>query len=160
MELHDDLLANINFKRIRQIVCVGRVGVTSALLHHVAQAGIELAWLYDDGRFAARLAPLSGGDPQLRIAQYQLATNATHSLKIALRFVIGKITNMRVGLLRAARARHLDFADRQDRLAAARAAAGETENLAALMGCEGAATRDYFGGLSATLGSQWGFASR
>jgi CRISPR-associated protein Cas1 len=73
VEIADELLANINLKRVRQIVCVGRVGVTSALLHHAAERGVELAWLYDDGALAARLNTLAGGDPELRLAQYRVA---------------------------------------------------------------------------------------
>jgi CRISP-associated protein Cas1 len=119
VEKADDLLANINVNRVRQIVCVGRVGVTSALLHHVTERGIDLAWLYDDGRFAARLTPLSGGgDPELRLAQYRTVMDGPAALRIARQFVAGKITNMRVGLLRAARAQ-----DRPD-LARPPAAAG------------------------------------
>jgi CRISP-associated protein Cas1 len=162
VEKADELLANVNFRRVRQIVCVGRVGVTSALLHHVAERGIDLAWLYDDGRYAARLTTLScGGDPELRLAQYQAALDERRRLQIARQFVAGKITNMRVGLLRAARSQEQPaLADHQPRLFAARSTALAATNIAELMGCEGAATRDYFDGLSRVLGSEWGFTAR
>jgi CRISPR-associated protein Cas1 len=162
VEKADELLANVNFNRVRQIVCVGRVGVTSTLLRHVAERGIDLAWLYEDGRYAARLTTLSGGgDPELRLAQYQAALDERRGLRIARQFVAGKITNMRVGLLRAARSQEQPgLADRQPRLAAARTTALAAANITALMGCEGAATRDYFDGLSRILGSEWGFTTR
>jgi CRISPR-associated protein Cas1 len=161
VEHDDDLLANINFKRVRQIVCVGRVGVTSTLLHRVAERGAELAWLFDDGRFAARLAPMSGGDPQLRLAQYRAATDDRQALHIARSMVAGKITNMRVGLLRAARTQQQpELADHQQRLAATRANALEAANTAELMGHEGRATRGYFDGLGRILGELWNFTTR
>ena len=162
IEKADELLANVNFKRVRQIVCVGRVGVTSALLHHIAERGIDLAWLYEDGRYAARLTTLSGGgDPELRLAQYQELLDERRRLRIARQFVAGKITNMRVGLLRAARSQEQpELADRQPRPAAARTTALAAASIAELMGCEGAATRDYFDGLSRVLGSEWGFTTR
>ena len=114
--------------RVRQIVCVGRVGVTSALLRHIAERGIDLAWLYDDGRYAARLTTLSGGGDVER-----------RGLRIARQPVAGKITNMQVGLLRAARSREQpDLAGRQPRLAAARTTALAATTIAERMGCEGA----------------------
>lgn len=161
VEHDDELLANINFKRVRQIVCVGRVGVTSALLHRVAERGVELAWLYDDGKFAGRLTTLTGGNPELRLAQYRAAIDDNHALRVARQIVAGKITNMRVGLLRAARNQlQPELADRQGRLAAHRSAALEAASIAELMGCEGAATRDYFAGLGAILGPDWAFTTR
>jgi CRISPR-associated endonuclease Cas1 len=78
--------------------------VTSALLHQVAERGLDLAWLYADGAFAARLTP--------------------------------------------------------QRLAAGRVNALAATNTAELMGCEGAATRDYFDGLGHILGTEWGFTTR
>lgn len=159
---HDgELLANVNFKRIRQIVCIGRVGVTSTLLHRVVERGVDLAWLFDDGRFAGRLTTLAGGDPELRIAQYRVATDGNRALRIARQVVAGKITNMRVGLLRAARTQlHAELADGQSRLAAARTNALTASSIPELMGYEGAATRDYFTGFGAILGADWEFVTR
>ncbi len=161
VEHDDELLANINFGRVRQIVCIGRVGVTSTLLHRVVEHGVDLAWLYDDGRFAARLASLDGTDPELRLAQYRAAVDENRALRVAQQLVAGKITNMRVGLLRAARTQQQpQLSDHQQRLAAARTSALDAGNTAQLMGCEGAATRDYFDGLSRILGQPWGFTTR
>ncbi len=157
----DRLLANVNLKRVRQIVCFGRVGVTSTLLQRVVERGIELTWLYEDGQHSARVAGLDGTDPELRLAQYRTADDDRRALRIARHLVAGKITNMRVGLLRAARTQQApELADRHSRLAAARQSALTADNTAELMGYEGSATRDYFAGLSQILGPQWGFTTR
>ncbi|KXK58998.1 hypothetical protein AWW66_26575 [Micromonospora rosaria] len=157
----DRLLANVNLKRVRQIVCFGRVGVTSTLLQRIVERGIELAWLYEDGRHAARVSGLDGTDPEVRLAQYRAADDARQALRIARQLVAGKVTNMRVGLLRAARAQQApELADRQARLATARQSALIADSTAELMGYEGSATRDYFAGLSQILGPEWGFTTR
>ncbi|RKN33826.1 CRISPR-associated endonuclease Cas1 [Micromonospora musae] len=157
----DRLLANVNLKRVRQIVCFGRVGVTSTLLQRVVERGIELAWLYEDGRHAARVSGLDGTDPELRLAQYRAAGDDRRALRIARQMVAGKVTNMRVGLLRAARAQQApELAERQARLAAARQSALAADSAAELMGYEGSATRGYFAALAQILGPEWGFTSR
>lgn len=105
VEKGDELLANMVLKRVRQIICVGWVGITTTLLHRVTQIGIDLLWLHGDTRYAARLMPLSRGDAQLRLTQYAVASDDSAALEIARKFVAGKIANMRVGLMRAACAR-------------------------------------------------------
>src|SRR5262249_37767988 len=69
----DTLLANLHLRRVRQIVCVGRVGVTSALIHRAVTDGIGLVWLDDTGRYAGRLAPLEAVDRDARLAHYRAA---------------------------------------------------------------------------------------
>jgi CRISPR-associated protein Cas1 len=114
------LLSNLNLKRVRQVVCVGRVGVTSALVHRAVAEDIELIWLDDDGRYSGRLTRLEHGDAELRLAQYRAASDERVALRIARHLVAGKITNMRVGLLRAARNRDQpDLAEHSNRLAEA-----------------------------------------
>jgi CRISP-associated protein Cas1 len=157
----DTLLANLHLHRVRQVVCVGRVGVTSALIHRAVTDDIRLIWLDDTGRYAGRLATLEGGDIEVRLAQYRAAGQDRTALRLARHFVAGKITNMRVGLLRAARAQHqADLADHSSRLAALRQAALAATNHTEIMGYEGAATRDYFDAFGRILGPDWAFTHR
>jgi CRISPR-associated protein Cas1 len=161
VEKDEELLASIALKRVRQIVCEGRVGVTSTLLHRALEAGIHLVWLHHDGRYAGRLTPLTGGDAGLRLAQYEAVRDQEAALGVARRIVAGKITNMRAGLLRAARAQELPDVDVvAKRLGASRVGALTADSNTQLMGIEGAATRDYFGALAQIIGPDWGFESR
>jgi len=68
IENGDTLLANINLKRVRQIICYGRIGVTSTLLQRAVERGVDLAWLYDDGRLAARVSGLESTNLGLSLA--------------------------------------------------------------------------------------------
>lgn len=161
VENADELLANVNLNRVRQIICYGRVGATSTLLHRVVERGIDLTWLYEDGQLAARVCGLEGTNPELRLAQYQAAIDERRALRVARHIVAGKITNMRVGLLRAARYQDdAELAAGHERLRDARASALTATNPAELMGVEGAATRDYFISLARAVGPEWSFTSR
>ncbi|MCW2914732.1 MAG: CRISPR-associated endonuclease Cas1 [Actinomycetia bacterium] len=161
VEAGEELLANIHLNRVRQVVCQGRVGVTSTLLHRFAEQRLDLVWLHDDGRYAARLAPLTGGDATRRLWQYAVVSDPGAALRVARPIVAGKIANMRSGLLRAARSQdHPDIAEHSDRLSAARLSALDADSAMVLLGHEGTATRDYFAGLALTLGPEWGFTSR
>jgi CRISPR-associated protein Cas1 len=140
---------------------LGRVGITSTLLHRVVERGIDLAWLYEDGRLAARVSGPDGANPELRLAQYKIAVDERRALQIARNIVAGKITNMRVGLLRAAR--HQDdphLAAGHEHLRTARTSALAATSHAEVMGHEGAATREYFAGLARIIGPSWSFTSR
>lgn len=161
VESGDELLENVHLNRVRQVVCQGRVGVTSTLLHRFAERSLDLVWLYADGGYAARLAPLTGGHATRRLAQYGFVTDPDKALSIARLIVAGKIANMRSGLLRAARSQDKpDIAGHAERLAEARLAALEADSPVSLLGYEGSATRDYFGGLALTFGAEWNFVSR
>jgi CRISPR-associated protein Cas1 len=157
----DRLLVNLNLKRVRQVVCAGRVGVTSGLVQRAARDGIDLVWLFDDGRYAGGLDRLERGDPELRLAQYRVADDNHRALRLAHGFVAGKITNLRVGMLRAARGRDQpELAEHSGRLESARRSALRAGSRMELMGCEGAASRDYFDALGRILGPEWAFHSR
>lgn len=68
---------------------------------------------------------------------------------------------MRVGLLRAARSQDdPQLAAGHERLRTAHRSALDAASQAELMGCEGAATRDYFAGLARIIGSEWSFTGR
>src|SRR5262249_61827656 len=102
-----------------------------------------------------------GADSGLGRPMPHAAAQDRTALRLARHFVAGKITNMRVGLLRAARAQHqADLADHSSRLAALRQAALAATNHTEVMGYEGAATRDYFDAFGRILGPDWAFTHR
>ena len=141
VEAGEDLLANIHLNRVRQVVCQGRAGVTSTLPQRFIQRRIDLVRLYENGGYAGRLTPPTGTEVNARLAQYRSVGTAGAALRIARRIVAGKITNMRTGLLRAARFQEQpQIAEHAERLAAARQAALTADHTTSLLGCEGAAT--------------------
>lgn len=52
-------------------------------MHRAVQRDIDLAWVYDDGRYAGRLAALHGGDARVRMSQYRAAADDGRALAAA-----------------------------------------------------------------------------
>jgi CRISPR-associated protein Cas1 len=151
----------LNLRRIRQVVCLGRVGMTTAFLHQALARGIDVVVLTEHGAPGGRLRSLAASDPTVRRAQYRAADDPQRKLELARCFIDGKIANMRVALLRADR-REPDpvRAGVAETMAITRLVLPEATSIEALMGHEGMATREYFGAWRLLLGEDWGFTSR
>lgn len=139
VEYQDQVLLRLNLRRVRQVVCIGRVGMTTPFLHRA----------------------LAQTDPTARRAQYRMADDVPASRELARAFVDGKIVNMRVALLRASR-RAPDPArkDIAETLALTRLLLPDAESIEEIMGHEGMASREYFRAWRELLGGDWGFTSR
>jgi CRISP-associated protein Cas1 len=141
----EEPLLRLNLRRVRQVICYGRVGLTTTFLHRAAERGIEIVLLTEGGQLGSRLTAPAVSDPTARRAQYRAADDGGHCRRVAVEFVAGKIDNMRVTLLRTAR-RQLDAeaavgAKRLQEIADDLDPAAPLEQL---LGQEGAASREYF----------------
>jgi CRISPR-associated protein Cas1 len=150
VQLDDETRLRVPLHHLQAVVCCGRVGLSVPLMHRLAEDGIALVLLDDNGRFKARLEGPMSGNVLLRRAQHQRSMDATFTLELARSCVAGKVKNTRQVLLRGAReAKSSDDEARltrgaQDLAATLRALPGAT-NLDALRGLEGEAARQYFG---------------
>lgn len=166
IEYGEETLLSVNLKRVRQVVGVGRVGFSTPFLHRALRNGVELVLLDDIGRFQGRLSRAFGGDVHIRAAQYEAALDGARALEFARGFVSGKITNMRTALLRASRTKNApetagaEASAVAERLVQARTGAVDSQGKAALMGHEGAASRDYFACWGRMIDPVWGFSHR
>lgn len=134
------------------VVCMGNVGISTPLMHRLAETGISLVLLDGNGRFKGRVEGPVSGNVLLRRAQYERSLDGRFALETGRACVAGKIRNARQVVLRAAReAKTEDAAVPLDRVANDLAAA-----LRSLPGCltldivrgvEGEAARQYFSGL-------------
>ena len=70
-----------------------------------AERDVAVSFLTEHGRFLARVVGSTHGNVLLRRAQYRIADNEEPRANIARAMVIGKVSNCRVVLLRAARER-------------------------------------------------------
>jgi CRISPR-associated endonuclease Cas1 len=105
VEHQDVALLRLNLRRVRQVVCVGRAGMTTPFLHRALRSGIDVVLLGEHGGPGGRLASLEHTDPTARRAQYRAADDGPTARELARCFVDGKIANMRVAVLRADRRR-------------------------------------------------------
>lgn len=88
---------------LENIICVGQVSCSPALMGFCAEKGVGLAFLTENGKFLARVNGPVSGNVLLRRAQYKAADDDNTSTELAKRFVVAKLVNSRTLLLRAQR---------------------------------------------------------
>lgn len=154
-------LFRLNLKRVRQVVCVGRTGMTTPFMHRAVHDGIEVMILDEHGGPGGRLVSLAHSDPTARRAQYRAADDEPFTRELVTTFVDGKIANMRVGLLRANR-REPDptVTSTAETLAITRLVLADAASYDELLGHEGMASREYFRAWRQVIGEDWGFTAR
>jgi CRISPR-associated protein Cas1 len=156
-----EALLKLNMRRVRQVVCYGRVGLTTPFLHRAAERGIEVVLLTAGGMFGGRLQGPLNSDPSARRGQYRLADDDPAARRLAREFVSGKLDNMRVTLLRAARrGDDMIAAEGADRIAAAGEKLPGAASLNEVLGYEGSASREYFQCLQRLVDPTFGFTGR
>lgn len=157
----EESLLRLNLRRVRQVVCYGRVNLTTAFLHRAAERGIEVVLLSENGTLGGRLTSPMSSDPSVRRAQFKAADDEGRSRELATAFVVGKIHNMRMTLLRvASRVDDLDAAVAAEQLEQADDQAKLASDLNQLLGVEGAASRAYLQGLRRLVDDEWRFTGR
>jgi CRISPR-associated protein Cas1 len=157
----EESLLRLSLRRIRQVVCYGRVGLSTPFLQHAVERGIEVVLLTEHGTDGGRLTPPCTSDPSARRAQYRAADDPGRCRTLAAAFVAGKVNNMQVTLLRTARRRDdLAAADAADRLERVLDKLDQNPPLDEILGLEGSASRDYFQAARNLIDPDWGFQTR
>lgn len=150
IELDRETRLRVPLHHLSSVVCLGNIGVSTPLMHRLAEDGIALVLLDANGRFKARIEGPTSGNVLLRRAQHQRTGEATFVLDTARAFVAAKVKNARQVLLRGARDAKLpgdsaQLARGADDLAASLRALPAVDSLDELRGFEGEAARQYFG---------------
>jgi CRISP-associated protein Cas1 len=153
VEVERETKLRVPLHHLTAVVCFGHIHLSAPLMHRLADEGIALVLLNDNGRFKARLEGAVSGNVLLRQAQFQRSSDSVFALDMARACVAGKIKNTRQVLQRGAReAKSEDEAKTltrlADDLAASLRALPEAINLDSLRGVEGEAARQYFSGLN------------
>lgn len=149
VEVERDTKLRVPLHHLHAVVCFGHVGVSTPLMHRLADGGVALVMLDEHGRFKARLEGAVSGNVLLRQSQHRRAADSAFALDAARACVAGKIKNSRAVLLRGAREAHDESEaaaltrGAQD-LAAALRALPAAVDLDTLRGLEGEAARQYF----------------
>ena len=150
LDLERETRLRVPLHHLQAVVCFGHAGLSTPLIHRLAEEAIALVLLDDNGRFKARLEGATSGNVLLRRAQHVRAMDPVFALQTARAFVAGKLKNTRQVLLRGARESKLPDEAAQltrgaDNLAASLRGLPGSANLDALRGVEGEAARQYFG---------------
>lgn len=153
VEVERETRLRVPLHHLTAVVCFGHIGLSTPLMHRLAQGGIALVLLDDNGRFQARLEGAVSGNVLLRQAQFQRAAHPIFTLDMARTFVAGKIKNTRQVLQRGARDTKTEeeakvLSRLADNLAASLRALPDATSLDIVRGLEGEAARQYFSGLT------------
>lgn len=153
VEVEHETRLRVPLHHLSAVVCFGHINLSAPLMHRLAEGGVALVLLDDNGRFKARLEGAVSGNVLLRQAQFQRMADASFTLDMARACVAGKIKNTRQVLQRGAREAKSDdeaktLARLADDLAASLRALPGAAHLDALRGLEGEAARQYFNGLN------------
>ena len=153
VEVERETRLRVPLHHLNSVVCFGHTGLSAPLMHRLAEDGIALVLLDDNGRFKARLEGAVNGNVLLRQAQFERTADLAFALDMARACVAGKIKNTRQVLQRGAREAKTEdeakaLARLADDLAASLRALPEAANLDILRGVEGEAARQYFSGLN------------
>ncbi len=153
VEVERETRLRVPLHHLSSVVCFGHTGLSAPLMHRLAESGIALVLLDDNGRFKARLEGTVTGNVLLRQAQFSRVADPAFTLDMARACVAGKIKNTRQVLQRGAREAKLDDEAKAlgrltDDLAASLRALPDATSLDVLRGIEGEAARQYFIGLN------------
>lgn len=153
VELERETRLRVPLHHLSAVVCFGHINLSAPLMHRLADSGIALVLLDDNGRFKARLEGAVGGNVLLRQAQFQRIADPAFTLDMARACVAGKIKNARQVAQRGAREAKSEDEARAltrvaDDLAASLRALPTASSLDVLRGVEGEAARQYFSGLN------------
>ena len=139
-------LLDLPLFKVSQVVVMGRVTVTPHAVAALMERNVSLTYLTRHGRYVGRIEPALSKNSLLRRAQYAAAFDPERSLTLARGFVAGKLANLRVTLLRAARNTDgLDLESAVDAIRRAERGAAQANNIDTLRGHEGEGSAAYFG---------------
>jgi CRISPR-associated protein Cas1 len=153
VEVAHETRLRVPLHHLSSVVSFGHAGISAPLMHRLAEDGVALVLLDNNGRFKARLEGAVSGNVLLRQAQFQRLADPAFTLDMARASVAGKIKNTRQVLQRGAREAKAEEEARvltrlADDLAASLRALPGVSSLDALRGVEGEAARQYFSGLN------------
>ncbi len=143
--LKSDVLLDRPLIKVSQVVVFGQASITAATVQTLLEKEIEVCYLTQRGRFVGRLLPALSKNGLLRRAQYQAAFDDSRTLAIARQCVIGKLSNMRTLLLRAARKQGGTACEKAaEKMKASVKRAEKADRLEQLRGYEGEGSAAYF----------------
>ena len=164
--LKKELLAEIPLLKVSEIVIFGRVTVTPPALRELMKRGIAICYLTQQGGYVGRTQPELSKNSLLRIEQFRAFFNDERRLGLARGFVLGKLANLRMMLIRKG-GKGQEVKTAIERIKSAEKSAQKTSSLNMLRGHEGDASAAYFGAFQHLLkdgpsgkGRDWVFPKR
>ncbi len=168
VRIEKDVALRVPIHTLGGILCFGRVGVSPFLMGLCGERGVAVSFCTLHGRFLARVSGFTPGSVLLRREQYRWADDPSRASPIARSIILGKISNSRTVLLRAAREGCTPetadaLAEAALHLSRSIDAAKSESDVDSLRGIEGDAASTYFGVFRHLIRSSdpaWSFGGR
>lgn len=157
----EEVLLEVPCHQIDSVMLFGGIDFTTPAARQLCEHGISLALLTRRGKLVCRLAPPTGKNVTLRLAQYDRSRDDVFCLRLARALVSAKLRNA-AALVR----QHADnygaaeFRADLDELEQSGERIATAGDLAAILGVEGNAARVYFGALRKMLRVPMAFPGR
>ncbi|MEO5348311.1 MAG: CRISPR-associated endonuclease Cas1 [Magnetococcus sp. YQC-3] len=156
------VLLSVEPHRLEMVGLIGRVHVTQDALHACLERGIRVAWFAWNGRLLGRVVPPMARSGDLRLLQYQAATNEGAALLLARQVMDGKLANA-AAVLRGIQANYAGLTEVAEAIRALtelRNRIAECQTLPQLLGWEGHAAASYFAAYAAGFRGSLSFTGR
>jgi CRISPR-associated protein Cas1 len=144
--LKGEILLDIPLIKVSQVVIFGKASVTAATVATLLEKEIDVCYLTQHGRYIGRIIPAVSKNSLLRREQYRAAFDDKQTLNLGKGFVVGKLTNMRMFLMRSIREQNLPSECKQaeKRIETALNNAKKAKDLDQVRGHEGEGSAAYF----------------
>ncbi len=156
----DEVLLRVPLAQVSQVVLVGPVGLTTPAMLALLGGGVPVLLVRRTGELIGRLLPGMARNLPLRQAQYRRNDEPAFALGVARAIVLAKLHNQRVVALRVLRRRPEAERGPLETLQAAEKQAQTADDLASLLGVEGAGARAYFDLYAQAFADEWGYDRR
>ncbi len=141
--LKKEILLDLPLIKVSEVVLFGNITVTTPAIKLLAQKGIGVTFLNKNGKYICRVQPEISKNSLLRIEQYRAFFDDTRRLEIARGFVLGKLANLRMMLVRKG-GKSKDTKAAIERIKKAERRAKTTSSVNMLRGHEGDGSAAYF----------------
>jgi CRISPR-associated protein Cas1 len=137
---------------LEQLVLMGNPQVTGDAFVYALELGLPIHYLSSFGKYLGSALPGQSRNGALRLAQYGTYYDAAKRLELVKAIVTTKIHNQSAVLYRHGQTEH-PLKERKKLVAT-------QTTINQVRGIEGLAAREYFAGIAAIVGSDWGFLGR
>ncbi len=144
----DRIIGNYRLLEISSVSIFGNIQISTQAIKELCSRNIPICYFSTGGWFTGITNGFSNKNIELRINQFEIASQPDKSLEIAKRFIVGKIKNSRTMLRRNADGIELSTLNNLIELVKK---ATNSRDLNELMGIEGLAARIYFSNFSKML---------
>lgn len=154
------VLQKIPALEIEQIIIFGNINLTTPVIKHILERGIDCVFCSSYGKYHGRLISTESKFGLLRLRQVETILQPEKKLAIARAIVNGKLQNQRTIIMRYRRELELPQLERTvGGLSSAIEKLESCSDLGALQGIEGSASASYYRSFKEVLRQDLGFAS-